>query len=157
MAKAATTILPWALLKTSSNASMTSRSEPENPRRNFAGVVYAVGHQYDNFALGFQVTQSVDRCGKAGTNRGTVFNGPKLQTVDVHLKEIVVKRERRGDVRLARKRHQADAISGAFLHKFLEDILRNHQPVYTLAVQFKVLGFHASAPWIDPVPSVRVA
>ena len=68
----------------------------------------------------------------------------QLQPLEVHLQEIVIERERRGDVGAAGERHQADAIPGTFIDELLQDIPGDLQAVDPMPFQLEVLRFHAA-------------
>ncbi len=60
------------------------------------------------------------------------------------LKEIVIEGEGRGDVGLAGKGDEADAVVGAVIDKFGEDLLGEVDAVDAAAANLEILGGHAA-------------
>src|SRR6185312_13854340 len=62
--------------------------------------------------------------------------------VEILQKKIVVQRERRRDVSVLGKRHQADAVARAFIDEFVEDAFGHVNPAHAFAADHEILGGH---------------
>src|SRR5262245_5659091 len=66
------------------------------------------------------------------------------ESIEVLQKKTVIESQRRGDVSQASKSDQANAIIGAAVDEFFQHVFSNDQSIDPLAIQFKILRFHAA-------------
>ena len=114
---------------------------------DLAGVFLAVCHENDDAAFGIlDLAQAIDRRADAGADGGAFLrHGIGGETIEVLEQKRVIERGRAGDVGLAGKGNEPDAIAGPALDEFLEHILAYIQTVGVPTKALKILGKHAVA------------
>ena len=112
--------------------------------RDFSGVILSVGHEDDDFALGFKVLEPVQSGRKPGSDGRAVLNAAQFQPVEVAQQKSVIQRQWGCDVGATGKGNEADSVSAAFGDEFAQGILGDDEAVDWDTIQLKVLGVHAS-------------
>src|SRR6267142_2556578 len=91
-----------------------------------------------------RIPTPVESRAESGTDGGlALIDRPKFKPLDVLQEEVVIERQRSGDIGQGGKGNQADPIAGPLLNELLQNLLRHRQPVQAAASNLKILRCHA--------------
>ena len=111
-------------------------------RRNFAGVIFAVGQEDDGATFRFLVRQTIRRRRHGRADRGSVFDQADPHSLEILQKPIVIERQRTHHIRPPGEGDDPDAVVRPGFDELSRHFADGVNPRRRIAADREILGQH---------------